>query len=119
MLKTKVLLAGCSNPVIATDVQTKLQNLAYKINVIGELNNLFISVALDKPSVVLIHFHEFTHNAIQIAKELYEKHGVESILLVSSNSFKEAVDIAKNDNLKGCLKIPFSKEELKAVLECR
>lgn len=117
MNKTKVLLAGCSNPIVATDIQAKLETLECKVNVIGNLDNLMVSVALDKPSVVCIHFHEFTHNALEISKELFDRFGIFSIVLVSSEAFKEAVSISNSKNIVDTLLIPFSSSELKRVLD--
>lgn len=117
MYKTKVLLASCSNPILATDIQSKLESLECKVNVIGELSNLVVSVMLDKPSVVCIHFHEFTHNALEVSKELFDRFGISTIFLVSNKAFKEAIDISNSDNVVDTLLIPFSSSKMKKALD--
>lgn len=116
MKELKVLIAGCSNPTISSEIQKHLENINCKVNTIGDLNNIMVSVALDRPDIICIHFHTFTHNALDISKELNDKYSIPSVFLVDSDSFKEAIEIS-DLNIIGCLNIPVSQTELIDIIQ--
>jgi DNA-binding NtrC family response regulator len=112
----KVLIAGCSNPIISSNIQRALKDINCKVNIIGDLKNILVSVALDKPDIVCIHFHPFTHNALEISKELNNKYEIPSIFFIDSDSFRDAVEIC-DFNILGCLNIPFIEKELIDIIK--
>lgn len=116
MKKLKILIAGCNNHILASNIQKQLEDIDCKVNIIGELNNIMVSVALDKPDIVSIHFHEFTHNALEISKQLNDTYNIPTIFLVNSDSFKEAVDLSEL-NVIACLTVPVDEEELTEIVE--
>lgn len=111
MKDLKILIAGCTNPIISNDIKKQLQSIDCRVNIIGDLDNIMVSVALDKPDIICIHFHAFTHNALDISKELNDRYGLATIFLVDNDSFREAVEIC-DFNIIGCLNIPFAQQEL-------
>lgn len=117
MSKTKVLIAGCNTPILAMELQNQLEEFDCKVNVIGELNNLLISIALDRPDVVFIHFHEFTHNAINLSKEINERFNIPTIFMASLDSFKNVIEEIKDQNIIGCIDIPINSKQLSYFLQ--
>lgn len=117
MSKTKVLIAGCSSPIIAMDLQNHLEEFSCKVNVIGELKNLIISVSLDKPDAVCIHFHEFTHDAIDLSRQIYERFQIPTIFMVNKDSFKDVIEGMQSDYIIGCLDIPSNQKQVSYLLQ--
>ncbi len=117
MSKTKVLIAGSNSPILAMDLQNQLEMFDCKVNVIGELNNLMVSVSLDKPDVVFIHFHEFTHNAIDLSRQINERFSIPTIFMVNLDSFKDVVESIEDQNILGCLDIPINSKQLTYLLQ--
>ena len=118
MNQIKILIAGCNGHIFSTTIQEDLEALGnYKINTIGSLDNLSVSMALDKPNVILIHFHVFTHNAIDISQKLYNKYGVSSIFMIDSNVFREPVELIESTHILGCVSIKSSTQEIHNIIK--
>jgi len=116
MKNIKVLIAGITNPVVSNTIKEQFEQNDCKVNIIGQLDNIEISVMLDRPDLVCIYFHTFTHNAIDVAKSLNNKFGIPTLFLIESDSFRQAVDICEDLNTLGCLKIPTSQEQIDDVV---
>ena len=70
---------------------------------------------LDKPNFVCIYFHTFTHNAIEVSKQLNNKFSIPTLFLVDSDSFKKAIEISELNTI-GCLNIPTSQDQLDDII---
>lgn len=118
MNQIKILIAGCNSHILSTKIKEDIESLGnYKVNTIGSLDNLSISMALDKPNVVLIHFHVFTHNALEISQEIYDNYGVPSIFMVDSEAFREPVELMESAHILGCITSKFPIQEIQNILK--
>jgi len=111
----KVLIAGITNPIVSNTIKQQFEQNDCKVNIIGQLDNIEISVMLDRPDLVCIYFHTFTHNAIDVAKSLNNKFGIPTLFLIESDSFRQAVEICELNTL-GCLNIPTTQEQINDVM---
>ena len=117
MNQIKILIAGCNSHILSTTIKEDIESLGkYTVNSIGSLDNLSVSMALDKPNVVILHFHVFTHNALEVSQELYDNYDVPSILMIDSESFREPVELIESPHVLGCITTQFSIEEIQEIL---
>lgn len=118
MNQIKILIAGCTSHILSTKLKEDIESLMnYKVNTIGSLDNLSISMALDKPNAVILHFHVFTHNVLEVSQKLYDNYGVPSIIMVDSEAFREPVELIDSPHVLGCITTQFSIEEIQNILK--
>ena len=118
MNQIKILIAGCNSLILSTKIKEKIESLDNcEVNTIGSLDNLSVSVALDKPNAVILHFHVFTHNALEVSQELYDNYGVPSIFMIDSESFREPVELIESPHVLGCFTTQFSIEEIQEIIQ--
>ena len=118
MNKIKILIAGSNSHILSTKIKEDIESILSncKVNTIGSLDNLSISMALDKPNAVILHFHLFTHNALEVSQELYDNYGVPSIVMVDSESFRKAVELIESPHVLGCISRQYSIQEIQNIL---